>query len=44
MRFIEKIYIKLLGNAKGYDFNMFDWNILTLRDKLVKGKQFAKAE
>ena len=44
MSFIEKIYIKLLGNTKGYDFNMFDWDILTLRDKWDTGKQLTKAE
>ena len=37
MKLIEKILIKLLGNTRGFSFNMYDWEIGILADKMQKG-------
>lgn len=44
MKFLEKLYIKLLGNTKGMSFNMCDWDILTLGEKTAKGIPLTQAE
>lgn len=44
MSLIEKIYIKLLGNTKGFSFNMCDWDILTLCDKRQRGIPLTASE
>ena len=44
MSLIEKIYIKLLGNTKGFSFNMCDWDILTLGEKTAKGIPLTASE
>ena len=44
MKVIEKILIKLLGNTKGYDFNMCDWDIMSLAEHRRTGKPLTKAE
>ena len=44
MSLIEKIYTKLLGNTKGFSFNMWDWDILTLCDKRQRGIPLTASE
>ena len=44
LKFLEHLYIKYLGNTKGYDFNMCDWDIVTLHRKFLTGQQYTKAE
>ena len=44
MKTIEKILIKLLGNTKGFSFNMWDWDIMTLGEKYEKGIPRTPAE
>lgn len=45
LKLIEKILIKLQGNTKGYDFNVYDWNIVSLYEKYYKSsKPLTKAE
>ena len=44
MKFLEKLYIKLLGNTKSMSFNMCDWDILTLSEKTEKGIPLTPAE
>jgi len=44
MKLIEKIFVKLLGNTKGYDFNICDWDILSLAEHWRTGKPLSKAE
>lgn len=44
LKFLEHLYIKCLGNTKGYDFNMCDWDIMSLHNKTLTGQQYTKAE
>ena len=44
MKFLEKLYIKLLGNTKGMLFNMCDWDILTLGEKTMNGIPLTQSE
>ncbi len=44
MSWIEKLHIKLLGNTKGFSFNMCDWDILTLCDKSQMGIPLTASE
>lgn len=44
LKIIEKLYIKLLGNTKGHDFNMCDWDIMSLGEHWRTGKPLTKAE
>ena len=44
MKFLEKLYIKLLGNTKGMLFNMCDWDILTLGEKTMNGMPLTQSE
>lgn len=44
MKVIEKILIKLLGNTKGFAFNMCDWDIMTLAEKRFKGIPLTPSE
>ena len=44
MKFLEKLYIKLLGNTKGMRFNMCDWDILTLGEKTINGIPLTQSE
>ena len=44
MGILEKIWIKLLGNTKGYDFNLCDWDIMSLREHRMGWKPLSKAE
>ena len=44
LKSIEKILIKLRGNTLGYDFNMFDWDILSLGEHYWKGEPLTKSE
>ena len=44
LKTIEKLYIKLLGKTRGYDFNMCDWDIMSLDEHWRTGKPLTKAE
>ena len=44
MKFLEKLYMKLLGNTKGMLFNMCDWDILTLGEKTMNGIPLTQSE
>ena len=44
MSLIEKRYIKLLDNTKGFAFNMCDWDIMTLAEKTFKGIPLTPSE
>ena len=44
MKFLEKLYIKLLGNTKGMLFNMCDWDILTLGEKTMNSIPLTQSE
>lgn len=44
MKFLEKLYIKLLGNTKGMLFNMCNWDILTLGEKTINGIPLTQSE
>ena len=36
--------MKLLGNTKGFEFNMCDWDILTLENKVRNGIPLTQSE
>ena len=44
MSLIEKIFVKILGNTKGFKFNMCDWDILTLAEKCRIGSPLTASE
>lgn len=44
LKTIEKLLVKLRGNTAGYDFNMFDWDILSLGEKCRLGRRLTKSE
>ena len=44
MKLLEWILMKLLGNTKGFDFNMCDWDILTLGNKVRNGIPLTQSE
>lgn len=44
MKLLEWILMKLLGNTKGFDFNMCDWDILTLGNKVTNGIPLTQSE
>lgn len=44
MKLLEWILLKLLGNTKGFDFNMCDWDILTLGNKVRNGIPLTQSE
>lgn len=44
MKLLEWILIKLLGNTNGFNFNMWDWDILTLGNKTYNGIPFTQSE
>lgn len=43
LKLIEKLLIKLSGNTSGYDFNMFDWDIMSLFDHYYHAAKLTKA-
>jgi hypothetical protein len=44
MTILEKLYIKCLGNTKGYDFNILDWDVMSLQEHWDSGQPLTKAE
>lgn len=44
MTLFEKILIKFQGNSDGKDYNVCDWDILTLADHWNNGIPLTKAE
>lgn len=44
MKLLEWILMKLLGNTKGFEFNMCDWDILTLENKVRNGIPLTQSE
>ena len=44
MRILEKILVKMLGNTKGFSFNMWDWDIMTLAGKYTGGIPLSPSE
>lgn len=44
MSMIEKLLIKLSGNTKGYDYNLWDWDILSLGEHMRQPWKMTKAE
>lgn len=44
MKILEKILIKLYGNTKGLDFNIWDWDSITLSKKLYYHMPLTKSE
>ena len=44
IKLIEKLLNKMRGNTVGYDFNITDWDILTLGKKSRSIEPYTKAE
>ena len=44
MKILLTLYIKRLGNTKGYDFNLCDWDIMSLHEHRMGWKPLTKAE
>ena len=44
LKFIERIWIKFLGNTKGYDCNLCDWDVVSLAEHWNTGKPLTQAE
>lgn len=44
LKLIEKILVKLAGNTAGRDYNMWDWDVMTLASKWRTAKPLTKAE
>lgn len=44
MCLIEKLLEKFRGNTKGCDFNLCDWDIMSLFEHVYSGKPLTKSE
>ena len=44
LKAIEKLLVKFSGNTIGYDFNMFDWDVMTLAEKWRTAKPLTLPE